>query len=146
MMLRRMYPTLAFDNLRQDFDRVFEGILGPMSNVGAFSTSVFPAVNVWEDGDRLYAEAELPGVEMKDLEISVVGNELAIKGERKPVQGEKVVYHRQERGTGAFARFVTLPVAVDASAVEAVLKNGVLTITLPKAAEAKPRRIEVRTH
>ena len=89
---------------------------------------------------------EVPGVQMSNIEINVVGNELSIKGKRECGCGEGVTIHRQERGSGEFSRFLTLPVAIDAEKVEAVLKNGVLTIKLPKAEAAKPRRIEVKTN
>lgn len=145
MVLERMYPRVSFGDLRQEIDRLFEGVTTPF-NGGFFRTAeAFPAVNMWEDGDCLYAEAEVPGVAMTDMEVNVVGDELSIKGQRKPAKGENFTYHRQERGTGEFARFVTLPMPVNAEKVEAVLKEGVLTITLPKAETAKPRRIEVKT-
>jgi HSP20 family protein len=73
-----------------------------------------------------------------------MGDELTIKGHRKPMAGEKLTYHRQERGTGEFTRLLTLPVEIDADTVEAVLQDGVLTITLPKEEAAKPRQIEVK--
>jgi len=74
-----------------------------------------------------------------------VGNELTIKGRRQPAQGEDLAYHRRERGTGEFTRTVTLPAEVDATKVEARLENGVVTVTMPKAATAKPRKITVKT-
>ena len=82
---------------------------------------------------------------MEDVEVNVVGDELSVKGQRKPAKGENLTYHRQERETGEFSRFLTLPTAVNAEKVEAVLRDGVLTITLPKAEGAKPKRIEVKT-
>ena len=104
----------------------------------------WPAVNLMEDGERLVAEAEAPGLTMEDLEILVVGDELTLKGHRRPMSDREVTFHRRERGTGEFARVITLPMAVDADKVEAVLKEGVLTITLPKAEAAKPRKITVK--
>lgn len=105
----------------------------------------FPPVNLWEDDDCLYAEAELPGLKLPDLEITVTGdNELALKGKREPTAPEKVAWHRQERGSGSFERVLTLPVRVDAAKVEARLENGVLTIKLAKSETAKPRKITVR--
>ena len=82
---------------------------------------------------------------MNDIEINVVGGELAIKGARHSLNGGNGnrTYHRQERAVGEFSRFLTLPDAIDADKVEAILKNGVLSIKLPKAETAKPRRIQV---
>ena len=81
---------------------------------------------------------------LEDLEVLVHGHELTIKGHRKPVDGEKAIYHRRERTLGEFSRFLTLPVEIDADAVEADLKDGVLTVIMPKAARAKARRIAVQ--
>lgn len=108
-------------------------------------SSGYPALNVWEDGEHLFVEAELPGFDLKDLEIFVTGgNQLSIKGERKPVVVEKGVWHRQERNYGKFSRTLGLPYPVDADKVDARLENGVLTVTLPKHESARPRRITVK--
>jgi HSP20 family protein len=127
-------------------DRVFEQVMEP--NGGFPSLRAFPALNVWEDNDCVFVEAELPGVAMNDIEINVVGGELSIKGSRRPMStgamgNGNVTYHRQERATGEFSRFLTLPDAIDADKVDGCLKNGVLSIKLPKAEAAKPRRIPV---
>jgi HSP20 family protein len=105
----------------------------------------FPAINVWDEGENLVAEAELPGLAEDALEISVIGSELTIKGERKPVAEEGASYHRRERGTGSFTRVLRLPVEVNADRVTATLRDGVLNIQLPKAESAKPRKIEVQS-
>lgn len=105
----------------------------------------FPALNVWEEGEEVYVEAELPGLSMKDVEIYVSGgNQLTLKGERKPCAPEKGVWHRQERNFGAFTRSLTLPFPVDADKVEARLENGVLRIQLTKHESARPRKIPVK--
>lgn len=105
----------------------------------------YPAVNVWEDADRVFVEAELPGLDPKDLEIYVTsGNQLTVKGERKPSVPEKGVWHRQERSFGSFSRSLTLPFHVNADKVDAKLENGVLLVTLPKHESARPRKITVK--
>jgi HSP20 family protein len=105
----------------------------------------FPALNVWEDGEKVHVEAELPGLDLKDVEIYVSGgNQLTIKGERKSNLPEKGVWHRQERTFGAFNRSLTLPFPVDADKVEARLENGVLHIQLTKHESARPRKIPVK--
>jgi len=133
----------TFPDLRRQIDRVFEQVMEP--NGFGMGLRTFPALNAWEDNDCVFVEAELPGVAMEDIEINVVGGELAIKGTRKPRENGNgnVTYHRRERMTGDFSRFLTLPDMIDADKVEAVLKNGVLSIKLPKAEAAKPRRIQV---
>jgi HSP20 family protein len=105
----------------------------------------FPAVNVWEDGEHVRVEAELPGLDLKDLEIYVTGgDQLTVKGERKPNVPGKGVWHRQERGFGTFTRTLTLPFPVDPDKVDARLENGVLRIELAKHASARPRKIQVK--
>lgn len=105
----------------------------------------YPALNIWEDNDNVYAEAELPGLNLEDLEIVVTGaDELTIKGERRAAEVPNAIWHRQERGFGKFTRVVQLPVPVDADKVEARLEHGVLTITMPKTEAARARRIVVK--
>jgi len=105
----------------------------------------FPPVNLSEDDDFVYAEAELPGLKLPDLEITVTAdNQLTIKGKREPAAPAKVEWHRQERGYGSFERTIGLPVTVDAGKVEARLENGVLTIKMAKSPAAKPKKITVK--
>jgi HSP20 family protein len=107
--------------------------------------SAFPAFNVWEENDQVHVEAEVPGLDLKALEIYVTGgNTLTIKGERKFTAPEKSVWHRQERVQGRFVRTLTLPYPVDADKVDARLENGVLSLTLTKHESAKPRKIAVK--
>ncbi len=100
-------------------------------------------MNAWEEGDCLYVEAEVPGLKSENLEIGVVGNELTIRGHRGEQPREGVAYHRQERAVGEFNRALRLPIDVDSAKVEATLTDGVLTIKLPKAESAKPRKIKI---
>ena len=144
MFIRRMYPARPFGQLGREVNRLFDSVVGPGSCCQEREMRGAPAVNVWEDDDNVYTEAEVPGVGMEDIELTAVDNELSIKGTRRAPSDERVTYHRQERGKGEFSRFITLPTAVDAEGVDAVLTNGVLRITLPKAAAARPRRIEVK--
>jgi HSP20 family protein len=133
------------NQFRQEIDRLFESF---GLNDGSWPTLAvaYPAVNVWEDGKHVYVEAELPGMELDDLEIYVTGgNQLTIKGERKPWNPGQGVWHRQERSFGTFTRLIELPYDVDADKVEARFHNGVLTITMPKSETAKSRKIAVKT-
>jgi HSP20 family protein len=142
MLTGRLNLWAPYNDLRREIDRLFDTFSGES---GGFRPRTFPPVNLWEEGDNLYLEAELPGVAQDDLDISAVGNELTLHGRRNPRQGENVAYHRQERGFGEFSRVLTLPVDVDADKIQASLKDGVLTLTLPKAEAAKARKIKVRT-
>jgi len=144
MLTRRMLdPRWPFMQLRRDISQLFSGF--DETDGGASMRAGFPPLNIWEDENAYYAEAEIPGVTQDDLEVFTVGSELTIRGNRQPTQGENVSYHRQERGTGEFVRVVTLPGEVAADKVEARLHNGVLTLTLPKVEAAKPRKITVST-
>jgi HSP20 family protein len=110
-----------------------------------FGAAEYPPLNLWEEDDAFFLEAELPGLDLKDLEIYVTGqDQLTLKGERKAPTLEKSLQHRQERGFGTFPRTLTLPMAVDANKVEARLENGVLKVRLPKSEAAKPHKIEIK--
>lgn len=107
----------------------------------------FPALNIWSSEEGQVITAEIPGVEPEDIDISVTGEILTLRGSRKPEEiGEDVRYHRQERGYGRFQRSIQLPFPVEPDQVEATFKSGVLTITLPRAEEDKPRKITVKAH
>ncbi len=130
------------ERLRNEMDRLFSGLRG----IRAGRIGVFPLLNVSEDKDNIYVRAELPGIDPKDIEISVEGDTLTLRGERKPAEvGENVSYHRREREFGRFRRSLTLPTRINVDAVEATFKNGVLTIVLPKAEEVRPKQIAVKT-
>jgi HSP20 family protein len=104
-----------------------------------------PAVDVLETENELVLKADLPDVELKDIDIQIERGTLSIKGERKfeRVEGKGTGYHRIERSYGEFQRFFSLPDTVDAEQVKAEYKSGVLTVTLPKKEVAKPRTIKV---
>jgi HSP20 family protein len=102
-------------------------------------------VNVTEEADKYYVRAELPGIKAGDIEISVTGNTLSLSGERKiPEEKGNVKYHRRERESGKFSRILTLPAQINTSKVAAHSAEGILTVTLPKADEAKPRQIMIQ--
>jgi HSP20 family protein len=104
-----------------------------------------PAVDMIDRDDEIVLRADLPGLDEKDIEVRVQNGTLAIRGERKEEKEEKKEdYYCSERSYGAFVRTLTLPAAVEADKVKASFKNGVLEVHLPKAKEAKGRRIEVR--
>ncbi|MBI3858149.1 MAG: Hsp20/alpha crystallin family protein [Planctomycetes bacterium] len=103
-----------------------------------------PPLNVWEEGDVLKVEAEVPGLKLEDVEVAFDKGELTIKGEKKYAGQESASLHRRERLYGAFARTITVPWEILADQVSAELKDGVLTVSLPKAEEAKPRKVAVK--
>lgn len=149
MMTVRWRPWMEMqaevNRLQDEVNRLF-GRWTPAA-VGALRRAEFPALNLWEDENNLYVEAELPGLELSNLEITVTGgNQLSIKGERPQPTMEKGRWHREERGYGKFSRLVELPFPVCDEKVAAEFKHGVMTITLPKREEAKPRRIEIKVN
>jgi len=104
-----------------------------------------PAVDIFEQGDDLVIRAEIPGVDKEDIDIDVENNTLTIRGERKRDEAfKRDNAYRMERIYGSFARSFTLPRTVDASGITAGYKNGVLELMLPKAEEAKPKKIEIQ--
>lgn len=138
----RLFPASPLAALRS-VNRLFDA-LEPFGRGAVVSTPAFPAVNLWDDGESLHVEAEVPGMKMENLELLVVGNELTIKGHRPDGANGTGTIHRQERGTGEFTRVITLPYEVNASKVDATLKDGVLAIVMPKAESARARKIEVK--
>jgi len=105
----------------------------------------FPAANLWVDQDKIVLTAELPGFDVQQLSISVLGDTLTLSGERQAEQlPEGARYHRQERGHGCFTRTFKLPYHVDADKVEAVFEKGVLRINLVRSETDKPRKINVK--
>lgn len=143
MRMNRLFPVSPMNAL-QTLDRVLE-TLDPLRMGSQSVTPAFPALNVWEDGESLYAEAEVPGLKMEDIDVLITGNELTIKGRRATAPSATGTFHRQERSIGEFTRIVTLPHEINAAKVEATLKDGVLTIVLPRAEQGKARRIAVKS-
>jgi len=152
MLVRRIWPSRPtydspfadFDQLRREMLRLFDTVAGDaFGDVGA---GVFPPMNITQDDDNFYVRAEVPGIKADEVSISAVRNRISLSGKREiPTEHERVSYHRKERAEGSFNRTVTLPSEVDAQHVEARYADGILALTLPKAEEAKPRQITVRT-
>ncbi|HTP27336.1 MAG TPA: Hsp20/alpha crystallin family protein [Anaeromyxobacteraceae bacterium] len=152
MLVRRVWPSRPtydspfadFDQLRREMLRLFDTVAGDAyGDVGA---GVFPPMNITQDDDNFYVRAEVPGIKADEISISAVRNHISLSGKREiPTEHERVSYHRKERAEGSFNRTVTLPSEVDAKHVDARYADGILALTLPKAEEAKPRQITVRT-
>ena len=141
----------AMDALRRDINRAFQN--AGFSNEPAFRTAFlpgrgarrYPLINLAEDRDHLYIEALAPGVDPATIDLSVIRNMMTISGEKRrhPEDIKPEAFHRSERAAGKFVRTVELPVEVDADQVKAEYKHGILLVTLPKAAAAKPKQISV---
>jgi HSP20 family protein len=136
-------PFHELDRIQQQMDSLFQSVAGRERYPRR--AGVYPLVNLSEDQDHIYVRAELPGVNPEDLDITIKEQHLVIRGERKiPTEEKNVNYHRRERESGFFRRVLRLPSQVDPNKVEAACKDGVLTITLAKPEEVKPRQITVK--
>lgn len=153
MLLRRVWSARpAFENPFADFDQLRREMLRMLDNVTGSSayreypTGVFPPINITQDDNNFYLRADVPGIKAADLSVSALRNRVSISGKREIHEDSKhVSYHRKERAEGEFSRTVTLPTEVATDKVEARYVDGVLTLTLPKAEEAKPRQIAVKS-
>src|SRR5579872_3281423 len=151
MLVRRVWPSRpTFDSPFADFDSVRREMLRLLDSVagdtfGDVGAGVFPPMNITQDNDNFYVRAEVPGVKPNELAISAIRNRLTLGGKREiQREHERVSYHRKERAEGSFNRTVTLPAEFEADRVDANYADGILTLTLPKAEETKPRQIKVR--
>jgi HSP20 family protein len=131
--------ALPFEELRREVDRLLFDF-----ERGNGEPAAPPALSVEDRGNALFLRAELPGMSEKDLELTVTGNSLTLKGERKVEPPAGHTTHRSERSSYQFARTFELGTKVDPEKVEAALTNGVLSVTLPKAADALPKQIQVK--
>ena len=134
-------PALGrLTDLREEIDRLFEAPLARTSELLGWA----PAFDVYEEKDNFVVKAEVPGMRKEDINVSLHDGDLIISGERKPEpKSEGTEVYRSERYFGKFQRLVTLPATVAANNVKAEYKDGILTVTLPKSEEAKPRQIQV---
>jgi HSP20 family protein len=152
MLVRRVWPSRpAFDSPTGGFDQVRRELLRLLGTVAGeasadVGTGSFPPLNVTQDEDNFYLRAEVPGIEPGELSVSAVRNRVTLAGKREiQREHERASYHRKERAEGSFNRTLTLPAEVDAQRVTARCADGILTLTLPKAEDTKPRQIAVRT-
>ena len=140
MTVVRWNPWRDFGSLARTFDRSFD-------RSEDFSGTWSPPVDIFDNDGEIVLKAELPGLEKEDIDISVEDNLLTVRGERKRekevTDNDKGVF-RSERAFGSFSRSFTLPTTVAMDKINASYKNGVLTLSLPKAEEAKPRQIAIK--
>jgi HSP20 family protein len=138
-------PWRSFDELHREMDRLFEDFFGRSAKREALAERVWaPAVDVVDKKDKIVVRAELPGVEKKDVKVTVEGDVLTIRGERKAEEKVKDEdYYACELCYGSFSRSIYLPVKVNPGKIKAEFKDGILSVTVPKAKEAAPKEIEV---
>jgi HSP20 family protein len=131
-------------NLRDEIDRLFEAPLSQLARTSQILSGWTPALDIFEDADNVYVRAELPGMRKEDIDLSLHNGSLSISGERKSEEKLKdAEVYRGERFFGRFQRTVTLPAPVAVDKIKAKYQDGILTVTLPKTEEAKPKHIDV---
>lgn len=145
MAISRWRPTRDMFSLQNEINRMFNDFLGWSTGERAADGQTWsPSVNVYDNKDSVVAEVEVPGIDRKDLHISVENNVLTIRGERRwEEKKEERSYHQVERLYGTFQRSFTLPTNVNPERVKATCKDGILTITMPKVEAAKRKEIPV---
>ena len=145
MAIVRFEPFRDLLTSQREYVRLLKEAFSPLSGETEVSTrSWAPPVDIYETEDAIVLKAELPGIDPKDVEVRVEDNTLYLKGERnyeKEVNEQN--YHRVERSYGSFARSFSLPNSIDAEKVKAEYKDGLLTLTMPKREEAKPKTIKI---
>ena len=142
--VERWDPFRDLSEIQSEMNRLFGGALGQRAAMAGFDRGWAPAVDMYETNDELVLRAELPGMNEKDIDLSITGDVLVLRGERAPdptVNQEN--YFRGERWSGRFERMFTLPTNVDVDKIQARVEHGVLTVTLPKSERSKPRQIAV---
>ena len=145
-MLTRWDPFRELSTIQDRMNRLFQDAYAPNREEGLSTAAFAPATDVYEDENHVTLKLELPGIDEKDLDIRVENNNLIIRGERKFEKEEKEEnFRRVERQYGTFVRSFSLPSTVDTDNINASYDNGVLSITMPKRAEAKPKQIQVNS-
>lgn len=153
-LIRWQQPQLStwpgfgrLSTLRDEIDRLFEEPLSELARTSQLFSGLTPPLDLHETKDNFIVKAELPGMKKEDIEVSLHNGSLSISGERKNEEKfEGANVYRSERSFGCFQRTITLPAAVAADKIKAQYKDGVLTVTLPKAEEAKPKQIDVQVN
>lgn len=146
MSVMKYRPFAELDDLGSGL-RMFQDTVNRLLSEPSAARPWTPAVDIFETEDELLLKADLPGVEMKDIDIQLENGTLSLRGERTyQHEAKEGGFHRVERSYGSFARYFTLPDTVNPEGVKAEYKNGVLTVKLPKKEIAKPRQIKVQVN
>jgi len=138
--------TNMFGSLQREIDRLFDDFTRTLGTHGSQGINLVPSIDVTENEKEIEISVEMPGLERKDVEISVEDDLLTIRGEKKiesEQKDDKKNVHLAERSYGVFYRVLQLPAGVDPSSIKATMSNGVLKLTIPKPAKAQPKKIEV---
>lgn len=146
MTINRYDPFRDLRSLQDEVNRLFTGNVGrSFDDEGIARGSWHPSVDIYENKEQIVLEAELPGMNREDFDLSIENNIVTLRGERRfEKKDDTDNYHRVERAYGSFTRSFTLPNTVTAEGASADYRNGVLRVTIPKREETKARRIEVK--
>jgi HSP20 family protein len=135
---------VVLHRLQKEMDQLFGGLFNDKTS--PFAGLRGPAVNVWEKDDGFVLEAELPGFSMDEVDVTVEGKDVVLRGERKPeTPAEDSTVHKRERWSGKFERRLEFPIEIDVAKAEATMRDGVLTLTLPKSPAAAARKINIKS-
>jgi len=147
MSMIRWEPFKELMSLRQAMDRLFEeSFVRPSRLLGLFSEEAMPPIDMYQTAKEVVVKAALPGVKPDEVDVAITGDTLSIKGETKAIEEVKREdYVYQEHRYGAFSRSIKLPSDLKTDKAEATFENGILTLTIPRAEEAKPKTIKVKT-
>lgn len=143
--LRTWRPSTDIEELERRFDEMMGRPFASLWRRSAVERGWMPPIEMYEKDDHFMVRAELPGMKKEDIDISVVGDTLTIKGERKAEEEVKEDdYYVCERSYGSFQRSLTFPTAVDTKSIEAKFSDGILEVSLPKSQEVKPKKVEIK--
>lgn len=144
---RTWFERGPMGSLRQEIDELFEGFFGTPTNAGTADVNI-PCINVAETEEAIEVTTDLPGIKAEDIDIEIRNAYLTISGQtseaKETEEDNSRKYHRVERQTGSFSRLVHLPCEVQQDKIDAELKDGVLTVTMPKAEESKSKKITIK--
>jgi len=145
MLTDMWFPFFDVGKTLEEMDRMF-GRVGQPLGLRSVPRGTFPAINVYEQADKVVLMAEIPGVKPEELDLTVLGDAVTLKGRREQEDlpnGER--FYRRERPMGTFARTVTLPEQIDPDSVQAQYKDGVLTVHMDKAEKAKAKKVTIKS-
>lgn len=137
-------PFFDMQKTLDEMDRILNAVGQPLG-LRSVPRGTFPAINVYDQGDSALLLAEIPGLQAKDLELTILGDSVTLKGERREEAAEGERYYRKKRPVGSFLRTVTLPTEVDPDTVKAEYRDGVLMVRMNKVEKAKARKVEIKS-
>ena len=144
MLLDRWFPFFDVDKTLAEIDRMF-GTSGLPLNFRSVPRGTFPAVNLYDQGNKVVLTAEIPGIKTEDLDLAVLNDSVTLKGQRRNEVKEDDHFHRKERPMGFFTRTLSLQDPVNPDSVKAEYRNGILKVTMEKAEEVKAKKIEIKS-